>query len=168
MNFQGAIGFMAIGLYLLAALFCVIYGVMNDETVTAFGTGMFGTVIGVVLKQFFPDAVRLSTKSASSDVRNWIGQAYYFVLWLAGEPLTNEELDEIHNGGDRWTFHMRRTKKRLGNTLWWISVIVTIILYTIWFWRNIKKKCWWKVGFGVAGYLFLIWLIPHILGYNIL
>jgi glycerol uptake facilitator-like aquaporin len=142
-------------------------GAMNDGAVLAIGTGMFGTVIGAVVKQFFPDSIKLSKKRASSDIRGWIGQAYLFILWLAGEPLTNTELDEIRDGGDRWTFHMRRTKKRLGATLWWVSVIATIVLYTIWFLKliNEKPKVWWKIIPGSLVYVFLFWLIPHVLGF---
>lgn len=93
---------------------------------------------------------------------NWISKAYQGLLWLAGEPLTNEELDELKDGGDKWTYHMRRTKKRLGDNLWWLSVFATVILYSFWFFSNVKKKIWWKVAIGVIGYIFLIWLIPHV------
>lgn len=94
---------------------------------------------------------------------NLPSKAYYWFLWVSGAALTDEELEELKGGGDRITFWFRRSKKRLGY-LWWVAVGCFILLHTAVLYDNIKHKRWVKVGIGIAGYAFLGWLLPHIIG----
>jgi len=91
----------------------------------------------------------------------FLGRFYYWLLWIAGAALTNEELLEIMDCGDRLTFWMRRSKKRLGNW-WWVAVFFTVLLHTIILYDNFKKKHWVKVFIGFAGWGLLIYLLPHV------
>ena len=60
MNFQGAIGFMVVGITLLAALFLVIFGAMEEQpTFITVGVGILSTAFGAVMRQFFPDIVEV-------------------------------------------------------------------------------------------------------------
>lgn len=100
-------------------------------------------------------------------MKDAMGKIYHWFLWCAGAALTDEELEELKGGGDRFTFWFRRSKKRLGG-FWWVCVVATLILHTIILYDNIRKKRWWQVIIGFAGWVLIIWLIPHILGYTIL
>lgn len=66
-----------------------------------------------------------------------LGKIYYCILWWFGAALSDEELDRMKGGGDRWTYWFRRHKKRVG-WFFWIEV---------------------AGGFGGA-----IWLVLHIVG----
>lgn len=92
-----------------------------------------------------------------------LGKIYYWLLWLAGAALTDEELEELKGKGDRITYWFRRSKKRLGN-LWWVAVVAFLILNAVILYDNIKNKRWAKVGVGCAVYVLVSVLTPHILG----
>ena len=55
MDFQGAIGFLVVGIGLIGALFCVVYGAMNDNAILSIGTGVLGTALGMVMRHYFPE-----------------------------------------------------------------------------------------------------------------
>ena len=68
----------------------------------------------------------------------FLGWVYvHIILYYAGAALTDEELEEMKGTGDRWTFWLRRSKKRLG----WV---------------------WWAGLAGGTG--FISWLLLHIIG----
>ena len=90
-----------------------------------------------------------------------IDKIYQWLLWVAGEPITDEELDELKGGGDKWTYHMRRSKKRLGNW-WWVMVFATIILVEIRLFVNIRDKKWVRVSLLILTNILIIWLLPHV------
>ena len=99
-----------------------------------------------------------------SSVGSWLGWFYvHVILYYAGAALTDEELEELKGGGDRWTFWFRRSKKRLG-ALWWVAVIVSLLVINIRLISYIKNKRWVVTGMTVLFDLFCCWLIPHILG----
>jgi len=97
-------------------------------------------------------------------IKGFIYEAYNVFLYIAGAAITEEDLGEIRAaGGDKITFWFRRSKRRLGKWFW-IAIAAAGILHTVVLWDNIKHKRWGKVTIGIAGYLFLIWFIPHING----
>ena len=58
MNFGGAIGFLVVGMMMLAALFLIVYGATSgkQELVTV-GVGIGGPILGAVSNKYFPNIV---------------------------------------------------------------------------------------------------------------
>ena len=97
-------------------------------------------------------------------IRDFIEEAYCTLLYLAGACITEAELDEIRaHGGDKITLWFRRSKRRLGK-FWWMALAAFVIVHSLILYDNIKCRRWGKVVAGALGYIFLAWLIPHILG----
>jgi len=97
-----------------------------------------------------------------------LGWVYLKCLWLAGAALTPDELDELKlTGGDRLTYWMRRSKKRLG-VWWWVAVIATIIVMNIRLYTAFRNKQWGWFSFALAFDVLCLWLIPHVCGIAIL
>jgi hypothetical protein len=59
MNLKAAIGFMAVGVYMLAGLFLIVQGATAgpQEFITV-GVGMIGPVAGAVLKELYPNFIK--------------------------------------------------------------------------------------------------------------
>lgn len=90
-----------------------------------------------------------------------INKIYQWLLWVAGEPITDDELDELKGGGEKWTYQMRRAKSRLG-VWWWVMVFATIALAEWRLFTNIKNKRWVRVSLLILLNVLFIWLLPHV------
>ncbi len=103
-------------------------------------------------------------KNVLKIITEWIGRIYVdVILYYAGAALTDEELEEMKGGGDRWTYWFRRSKKRLGNW-WWIAVICSLVVIQVRLYQYIKNKRWGMVTLVITFDLLCLWLIPHICG----
>ena len=59
MNFQGAIGFLIVGFTMMAAVFLVAWGAMNDQpALITVGVSILSTAFGTVMGYFFPDVMK--------------------------------------------------------------------------------------------------------------
>ena len=97
-------------------------------------------------------------------IKETLGDAYYWLLWIAGAALTNEELDELKKvGGDRITYWMRRSRARLGRC-WIMAVAATIIIMNLRLWTAFRNKQWGWFTFAIAFDIFCVYVIPHIYG----
>ena len=63
MNFSGAIGFLVVGMMMLAALFLIVYGAADgkQELITV-GVGIAGPIFGAVTNKYFPNIVEAIKK----------------------------------------------------------------------------------------------------------
>lgn len=91
-----------------------------------------------------------------------LAKIYGWLLWFVGEPLTDEELEECKGGGDRWTYHERRSMKRL-EKWWYLKWAVILTIHLIVLIDNLKKKRWIKFGLGIAVTGFFVWFLPHVM-----
>ena len=58
MNFQGAIGFFAVCMFVLLGVILAIYGGINDkQELVSIGVGIVGPISGAAVRHFFPNIV---------------------------------------------------------------------------------------------------------------
>lgn len=97
-------------------------------------------------------------------IKDFLADAYYWLLWISGAALYDYELDELkEKGGDRLSYWMRRSKSRLGK-LWLVAVAATIILANIRLYAALRSRQW---GWVICTAIFdaaCVWVIPHIYG----
>ena len=97
-------------------------------------------------------------------IKETLGDAYYWLLWISGAALFDYELDELKlTGGDRITYWMRRSQSRLGRC-WLVAVAATIIIANIRLYTALRDKQWGWLAGTIVFDVFCAYVIPHVYG----